>query len=244
MGCVFCKTGALGFRRNLDSAEIVSQFFRLREIAGDIANIVFMGMGEPLLNLGELRRAAAALTCGGGTGFSPRRITVSTCGIVPGIRDLAEHGPRLRLALSLTTADGELRRRLMPATNANPLPALKEALRRYQDLAGQRITLETVLLGDVNTRPQDAEALAEFARGLNVVVNLIPWNPVEGMRFEGRLLREPGAGEIARMDSQLKKLGLNVTRRFKKGQRIGGACGQLGTLGDGETAKPDGGPYR
>ncbi|MDR0388315.1 MAG: 23S rRNA (adenine(2503)-C(2))-methyltransferase RlmN [Treponema sp.] len=232
MGCVFCKTGALGFHRNLDSSEIASQFFRLREIEGDIANIVFMGMGEPLLNLGELRRAVAALT-GGGADFSPRRITVSTSGVVPGIRDLAENGPRLRLALSLTTADEELRRRLMPVTAANPLPAVKEALRRYQERAGRRVTLEMVLLGGINTRPQDAEALAEFARGLDAAVNLIPWNPVEGMRFEGRPLREPDAGEIARLRSRLEKLGLTVTRRFRKGRAIGGACGQLGTLAGG-----------
>lgn len=232
MGCVFCKTGSLGFRRNLDSAEIVSQFFRLREIAGDIANIVFMGMGEPLLNMEELRRAAVVLT-GGGQGFSPRRVTVSTCGIAAGIRDLAENGPRFRLALSLPSADEELRRRLMPAAAANPLSAVKEALRLYQTRTGQRITLETVLLGGVNTRPKDAEALAEFASGIKVVVNLIPWNPVEGMSFEGRPLREPDAGETARMSSRLEKLGLKVTRRYRKGRSIGGACGQLGT--------PDGG---
>jgi 23S rRNA (adenine2503-C2)-methyltransferase len=227
LGCVFCRTGVLGFRRNLDSAEITGQFFRLREIAGDIANIVFMGMGEPLLNLGELRRAAAVLT--GGMGFSPRRVTVSTSGVAGGIRDLAEKGPRFRLALSLTTADGELRSRLMPVTAANPLPAVKEALRLYQERTGQRVTLEMVLLGGVNTRPEDAEALAEFARGLKVAVNLIPWNPVEGMFFEGRPLREPDAGEIARLGSRLETLGLKVTRRRRKGRRIGGACGQLGT---------------
>jgi 23S rRNA (adenine2503-C2)-methyltransferase len=241
MGCIFCKTGALGFRRNLNSSEIVSQFFRLREIAGDIANIVFMGMGEPLLNLGELRRAIAVLT-GGGAVFSPGRITVSTSGIVAGIRDLGGNGPRLRLALSLTTADGELRRRLMPVTDANPLPAVKAALRQYQEQSGRRITLEMVLLGGVNTRPKDAEALAEFARGLDTVVNLIPWNPVEGMRFEGRPLREPDAGEIAGLRSRLEKLGLKVTLRVKKGRAIGGACGQLGSLAGDAVTGADHGP--
>jgi 23S rRNA (adenine2503-C2)-methyltransferase len=237
MGCVFCKTGTLGFRRNLDSSEIVSQFFRLREIAGDVANIVFMGMGEPLLNLGELRRALAVLSSGAAD-FSPRRITVSTSGIVAGIRDLGENGPRLRLALSLTTADGELRSRLMPVTDANPLPAVKEALRQYQERSGRRITLEMVLLGGVNTRPKDAEALAEFARNLDVVVNLIPWNPVEGMRFEGRPLREPYAGEIACLRSRLEKRGLKVTQRFRKGRTIDGACGQLGSLAGGAVTGP------
>ncbi|MDR0377425.1 MAG: 23S rRNA (adenine(2503)-C(2))-methyltransferase RlmN [Spirochaetaceae bacterium] len=234
MGCVFCKTGALGFHRNLDSGEIVSQFFRLRKIEGDIANIVFMGMGEPLLNLGELRKAAAVLS--GGADFSPRRITVSTSGVVPGLRDLAENGPRLRLALSLTTADEELRSRLMPVTTANPLSAVKDALRRYQKLTGRRITLEMVLLGGVNTRPEDADALAKFAHGLDVVVNLIPWNPVEGMRFEGRAIHEPGAGEIARLRSRIETLGLTVTRRYRKGRAIGGACGQL--AGDAAASHP------
>jgi 23S rRNA (adenine2503-C2)-methyltransferase len=236
-GCVFCKTGALGFRRNLDSAEITGQFFRLKSIAKDIDNIVFMGMGEPLLNPAELRRAAAILTNGRGLGFSPRRITVSTSGVVAGIRNLAENGPSLRLALSLTTADEALRGRLMPITQANPLSAVKEALDLYQDRIGHRITLEIVLLGGVNTRGEDAEAVAVFARGLDVVVNLIPWNPVEGMYFEGRPLREPEAAEITRFGSRLEKLGLKVTRRFRKGRSINGACGQLGVLTENDVVK-------
>jgi 23S rRNA (adenine2503-C2)-methyltransferase len=231
-GCVFCRTGALGFRRNLNSAEIAGQFFALKRLAGDIANIVFMGMGEPLLNLEELRRTVAVLTADKGLGMSPRRITVSTSGIVAGLRDLAENGPRLRLALSLTAADEGIRGRLMPVTKANPLPAVKEALRLYQDRTGQRVTLEVVLLGGINTGPRDAEALAVFARGLETVVNLIPWNPVEGMRFEGELLREPEAAEVERFGGQLEKLGLKVTRRYGKGRSVGGACGQLGALAE------------
>jgi len=244
-GCVFCKTGA-GFRRNLTSAEIVEQFLRLRTIADEaapsdapppeallpaplsIANIVVMGMGEPLLNLAELRRAIAVITCAKGLKFSRRRITVSTCGIVRGITDLADQGPAVRLALSLTTADESLRRRLMPITAKEPLAAVKKALRHFQDAGGGRITLEAVLLGGINTRGEDAASMAQFARGLDAAVNLIPWNPVKGLEFEGKSLREPSAAEIESFTQRLKALGLNVTRRYRRGRGVMGACGQLG----------------
>jgi 23S rRNA (adenine2503-C2)-methyltransferase len=225
--CVFCKTGQGGFKRNLDAPEIVEQFLRLRFLAPDIANIVVMGMGEPLLNLGELRKALNILTAPEGLGISKRRITLSTSGIIPGILDLADQGPPVRLALSLTTADEDLRERLMPITKTNPLPRVKEALRYYQKKQGHRITLETVLLGGVNTRQRDVEALAVFAEGLEVVVNLIPWNPVEGPEFEGRPLREPGDRETEEFTAALAKRGLKVTRRLRKGRNIAGACGQL-----------------
>jgi 23S rRNA (adenine2503-C2)-methyltransferase len=228
MGCVFCKTGALGPGRNLDAAEIVEQFYRLRAVPGDIDNIVFMGMGEPLLNLAALRRALGVLCAPEGPGFSRRRITLSTCGIIRGIRDLGEGGPDIRLALSLTTAEQGLRNKLMPGSRANPLPALKEALVFYQEKTGQRLTLEAVLLGGINTRQQDADALARFAQGLDTVVNLIPWNPVEGLCFEGTPLREPAGGETDFFAELLEKRGLKVTRRFRRGRRISGACGQLG----------------
>jgi 23S rRNA (adenine2503-C2)-methyltransferase len=226
-GCVFCKTGERGFKRNLDAAEIVEQFLRLRSLAPDIANIVVMGMGEPLFNLGELRKALNILIAPEGSGFSKRRITLSTCGIAAGIRDLADRGPPVRLALSLTTADEALRERLMPITKTNPLPRVKEALRYYREKQGHRVTLEAVLLGGINTRRQDADALAAFARDLGAVVNLIPWNPVEGLEFEGRPLRRPGARETEEFSAALEKRGLKVTRRVGKGRNIAGACGQL-----------------
>jgi 23S rRNA (adenine2503-C2)-methyltransferase len=235
MACVFCKTGALGFRRNLDSAEMVEQFLRLRDNpAGgenrEIANIVIMGMGEPLLNLEELRRAIAVFTAPEGLGLSRRRITVSTSGIAGGIRDLADKGPHLRLALSLTTACAELRERLMPVTHANPLPDVKKALHYYQARENHRITVEMVLLGGINTRIRDADALRTFVTGLDAVVNLIPWNPVEGMCFEGKPLREPGSRELVTFMAELEKRGIKATRRYRKGRNIGGACGQLGDV--------------
>jgi 23S rRNA (adenine2503-C2)-methyltransferase len=237
VGCLFCKTGSLGFLRNLEAHEIVEQFLHLRRVNPGIANVVIMGMGEPLLNLEELRRALGIITHPDGLGLSKRRITLSTSGIIPGIRELTDSGPDLRLALSLTTADQALREELMPGARGNPLSALKEELLRHQEKLGRRITLEAVLLGGVNTRDEDMDGIAAFARGLSVVVNLIPWNPVEGMSFRGRPLQEPGAAEVERFHRGLAARGLAVTRRYRKGRAISAACGQLGELpvGQGES---------
>jgi 23S rRNA (adenine2503-C2)-methyltransferase len=230
VGCVFCKTGSLGFLRNLAAHEIVEQFLSLRRIAPSIANVVVMGMGEPLLNLAELRKAMGIITHNEGLGLSKRRITLSTSGVIPGIRDMTDAGPDLRLAVSLAAADQTLREELMPIAAANPLPALKDALLRYQERRGRRITLEAVLLGGVNTRDEDIEGIAAFARGLDAAVNLIPWNPVAGLSFRGRPLREPTGAEIARFSRELARRGLAVTRRRRKGRSVSAACGQLGAL--------------
>jgi 23S rRNA (adenine2503-C2)-methyltransferase len=227
-GCVFCKTGSLGFRRNLEASEITEQFLGLKDISRDISGVVVMGMGEPLLNLEGLRRACAVLCCVEGAGLSPRRITVSTSGVAGGIRSLADGGPRVRLALSLTTADERLREKLMPCAKNNPLPLIREELLYFQKKTPGRVTLEAVLLGGINTRREDALAMASFACGLDVVVNLIPWNPVEGLCFEGRPLREPDSRETADMRRLLESMGLKVTRRFRRGRGVCGACGQLG----------------
>jgi 23S rRNA (adenine2503-C2)-methyltransferase len=230
MGCVFCKTGRLGFKRNLEAAEISSQFLHLLRKAPEISHAVIMGMGEPLLNLEELRRAAGFMAFPEGLNVSKRRITLSTCGIVPGILDLAGKGPGVRLAVSLTSGRQELRKRLMPIAETYPLPALKESLLQYQEKTKRRITLEAVLLGGINTGPEDAGAIADFAAGLETVVNLIPWNAVEGLSFEGKPLRSPGQREVAAFAAALEKRGLKVTRRMGKGSGISGACGQLGSL--------------
>jgi len=242
-GCVFCKTGSLGFSRNLDCAEIVEQFLFLRTVAETetstaeeaaeahvIDNIVIMGMGEPLLNLAAVRKAIEAFTDPAGMNFSKRRITVSTCGICGGLFDIAENGPFVRLALSLTTADETLRQKLMPVATANPLAKVKEALAAFQRNGGGRVTLEAALLGGVNTREKDALSIAEFAAGLDTVINIIPWNPVAGLEFEGRPLCEPGKKETEDFIKKLESLGLKVTTRRRKGRAVMGACGQLGCL--------------
>jgi len=232
-GCVFCKTGKIGYKRNLTAAEISSQFLHLlkhsSENEKEISHIVIMGMGEPLLNLPELRKAIDFFTDKNGLNISKRRITVSTCGIVKGIIDLANNGPDVRLAVSLATARQELRSRLMPVSAENPLPLLKESLLEYQRKMKRRITLEMVLLKGLNTGVQDAKAVKEFARGLDAVVNLIPWNAVDDLQFEGLPLCAPTQREVGDYAAALENEGLKVTTRIKKGRGISGACGQLGS---------------
>lgn len=230
MACAFCKTGSLGFYRNLNAAEIAEQLYHCRSVAGDVANIVVMGMGEPLLNLENLRIAMNIWSDPAGLGMSRRRMTISTSGIVSGIKDLADQGPDVRLALSLTTADPALRERLMPVTKANPLSEVKDALRYFQSKHDKRITLEAVLLGGINTRKEDAIAIATFAKGLDVIINLIPWNPVDGMSLDGNAFEEPTDQEIDFMARLLEQRGLNVTKRYRKGRGVSGACGQLGSV--------------
>jgi len=228
IGCVFCKTGMIGYKRNLTATEISCQFLHLLKTEKDISHIVIMGMGEPMLNLCELRKALDFFTDKKGLNISKRRITVSTCGIVEGILDLADNGPDIRLALSLTTAREELRRRLMPASYENPLPLLKEGLLEYQKKKKRRITLEMVLFKGLNTGVSDAKAVREFASGLDTVINLIPWNAVDGIQFEGLPLCAPTQKEVTGFAAALEKEGLKVTIRMKKGRGISGACGQLG----------------
>ena len=229
MKCAFCQTGRLGFLRNLTAGEIVEQFLFLEEECGKLDNIVFMGMGEPMLNLDGIRKAIRILSDPQGRNLSTRRITLSTSGIIQGIYDLADNGPGIRLAVSLTTADEELRETLMPVTRANPLPELKKAITYYAQKSGKRVTLEAALLADKNTSRQSAERMIAFARGADVNINLIPWNPVEGLPFQ-----EPTAQEVNSFVHQLENAGLNVTLRKKRGRKIGGACGQLGKVNAGK----------
>jgi 23S rRNA (adenine2503-C2)-methyltransferase len=229
VGCVFCKTGMIGYKRNLTAAEISCQFLFLLKTEKEISHIVIMGMGEPLFNLSELRKAIGFFTDKKGLNISKRRITVSTNGIAEGILDLANNGPDIRLALSLTTAREELRQRLIPASRKNSLPVLKEALLEYQKKMKHRITLEMVLLKGLNTGVSDAKAVRDFSGGLDTVVNLIPWNPVEGLEFEGLPLCTPTQKEISDYASALENEGMKVTTRMKKGRGISGACGQLGS---------------
>ena len=230
LGCVFCKTGKIGFKRNLTALEIAGQFLHLKKRQSEISHIVIMGMGEPLLNLEELRKAHDFFTEKDGLNISKKRITLSTCGIKKGILELAGEGPDIRLAISLTTAREELRRRLMPAGSQTPLPRLKEALLEYQRKRKRRITLEMVLLCGINTGIEDADAAADFASGLEAVFNLIPWNPVDGLEFKGRPLQTPSSKETAAFVSALESRGLKVTLRIEKGRQISGACGQLGAI--------------
>ncbi len=236
MGCAFCKTGSLGFNRNLMPGEIVEQFLCLEKKAGKLDNIVFMGMGEPLLNLEAIRKTIAILTSPEGRGLSRRRITVSTAGICSGIYDLADNGPDIRLAVSLTTGDSALREKLMPVEKTNPLPELKKALAYFCKKTGGRVTLEAVLLKGVNMTEEHADKLRDFCRGLNSNINLIPWNPAEGLPFS-----RPSPAETKTFADSLRKSGLNVTVRHPRGRSISGACGQLGRTKNAEESGKTGG---
>lgn len=224
MGCAFCKTGTLGLARNLSVGEIVEQFLFLEKEVGLLSNIVFMGMGEPTQNLDAIRKSVEILSSAEGRALSPKRITISTCGIVKGIYELADKGPKVRLALSLTTAEQTLRERLMPTAKANPLPELKKALAYYSEKSGFRATLEVALLSGINSDEKNAQKVAEFARDISANVNAIAWNEVEGLPFSS-----PSREECDEFLKILKDSGVNATLRRRRGSKIGGACGQLGS---------------
>ena len=216
-------TGTLGLSRNLEAGEIVEQFLYLEEIAGKLDNIVFMGMGEPMQNLEGIRKAIQILCHKDGRALSSKRITLSTCGIIKGIYDLADNGPHIRLAVSLTTANEDLRKEIMPVTSGNSLADLRKAIDYYAEKSGKRVTLEAALLHNKNTDKISAENLINFAKGIDVNINLIPWNPVSILPFT-----EPTTEEVKHFVGLLEKAGLNVTLRTRRGRKIGGACGQLG----------------
>ncbi len=223
MKCAFCMTGTLGLSRNLEAGEIVEQFLYLEEIAGKLDNIVFMGMGEPMQNLEGIRKAIQILCHKDGRALSSKRITLSTCGIIKGIYDLADNGPHIRLAVSLTTANEDLRKEIMPVTSGNSLADLRKAIDYYAEKSGKRVTLEAALLHNKNTDKISADNLINFAKGIDVNINLIPWNPVSILPFT-----EPTTEEVKHFVGLIEKAGLNVTLRTRRGRRIGGACGQLG----------------
>jgi len=223
MGCAFCQTGKLGFARNLTAGEIVEQFLYLEKECGKLDNIVFMGMGEPMLNLPEIRKAISILSHKDGRNLSTRRITISTSGVIKGIYDLADNGPAVRLAVSLTTADQELREKLMPIGKTNPLNELSKAIEYYIEKTGKRCTLEAALLSGINTTKESADNIKKFTGKMPVHLNVIPWNPVDGLPY-----KEPDARECAAFIKMLEERGINVTQRTRRGRKIGGACGQLG----------------
>ena len=227
IGCVFCKTGSMGLKRNLNYREIISQFLYLIKEKEKPSHIVIMGMGEPLMNIGELRKALNFFMKKDTLNISKRRITLSTSGIAEGIEDFTNNGPDIGLAFSLLTARQELRDKLIPVSKKNPLPLLKEKLINYQKIRKHRITLEMVLLKNINTTKEDIIAASDFAADLDVVFNIIPWNKVEGLSFEGMELKTPAIQEVNEYCNTLLNMGFNVTKRHKKGNEIQGACGQL-----------------
>ncbi len=224
MGCKFCRTALMGLKRNLHSEEIIEQFLHLKNSYGDISNIVYMGMGEPLNNYGEFKKSVALFTRKGLPGLSPRRITVSTCGIAAGIKNLAAELPALRLAVSLVSADPQKRLSLMPVTAGNSLDELKEALMVFQQASGKRLTLECAIMGGINDSVADAAVITRWVSGLNAIVNVIPWNRADDIDFS-----EPDEKSIEAFCAVLEKAGIPVTRRYRRGRGLNAACGQLAT---------------
>lgn len=226
MGCVFCATGQMGFYANLSGGQIVEQvlhFARLLRAEGnDISNIVIMGMGEPFHNFDQLMRAIDCLNDSTGFNFGERRITVSTVGIVPGIRKFAALKRQINLAISLHAADDELRSNLMPINRKYPLDLLLEACREYLNQTKRRISFEWVMIRDVNDSPEQAHRLAQRLKNLLCHVNLIPLNPTEG--YSGKA---PSKERIEEFKAILEQKHIPCTVRQPRGVTIHAGCGQL-----------------
>lgn len=224
MACDFCATGQAGFRRHLTTGEIVEQVIRARRRAAAdgrrLGNVVFMGMGEPLANYDNVWRAVERLH--DDLGISARHLTISTVGIVPGIRRLAGERLPVNLAVSLHAANDELRDRLVPINKRYPLAVLAEACRGYLAAKGRRLSFEWALIDGVNDRPSDAVELAAYARPLAAHVNLIPLNPTPGFGVPGT-----PPDRVRAVRDHLVALGVNATVRRNRGTDIDAACGQL-----------------
>ncbi len=226
--CRFCATGLMGLQRNLRADEIVAQVVTMGDTLGwgdDRFNIVFMGMGEPLANLENVCEAIRILHDERGLNLGARRITVSTSGLVPQIRELAKLGLQVGLAVSLHATTDELRTELMPVNKRWKLAELLDAAHEYGQTVGRRVTLEYTLLGGVNDGPDDADRLAAFARRLPSKVNLIPYNPVPGLPW-----KRPTPEAVEAFAARLMPQAPAVTIRNTMGGEIWAACGQLGGL--------------
>jgi len=222
MACSFCATGQAGFGRNLSAGEIVEQVVAsVREARPRrVTNVVFMGMGEPLANYD--RTMAAVRRIRDDVGISARHLTVSTVGIVPGIRRLAHDGLPVNLAVSLHAGNDELRDRLVPVNRRYPLHELAAACREYVEASGRRLSIEWALIDGVNDRADDMAELAAFVRPLGAHVNLIPLNPTPGYPVRGTPRRR-----VLEAAARLEALGVNATVRATRGVEIDAACGQL-----------------
>ena len=223
MGCRFCASTIGGLVRSLTASEMLGQVYGIQKITGErVSNIVVMGSGEPMENHDQLVRFIRLVSHEKGLHISQRNITVSTCGIVPGIRKLAEEDLSITLAISLHAPDDEKRKKLMPVANRYSIAEIMDACRYYFDRTGRRLTFEYALAKGQNDSAKDAAALALLLKGLNCHVNLIPVNPVRERDFV-----RSGREAISDFQNKLENYGINVTIRREMGSDIDGACGQL-----------------
>jgi 23S rRNA (adenine2503-C2)-methyltransferase len=224
MGCAFCATGKLGFRRNLATWEIVDQVLQVRDDSPHpVRGVVMMGMGEPLLNYDRVMRAAEVISEPCGLAIEAKSVTISTVGIVPMIRRFTAERRPYRLIVSLTSADPDRRRELLPVLESTyPLTELMQAVREYHRVMGRRITLAWTLIRGVNTRPEDARRIAELTAGLPVQMDLIDVNDASG-----EFLPPSDEERNAFHDALTAELGMPVVRRYSGGQDIRGGCGML-----------------
>ncbi len=223
MGCKFCASTLDGLERNLLPSEMLEQIYEIMRITGErVSNVVVMGTGEPMDNYDNVVKFYKMLTDSEGLNISGRNVTVSTCGIVPNMRRLAEENLSLTLALSLHAVTDEKRRELMPIANSYSIAELMEACKYYFEKTGRRITFEYSMVAGVNDSAEDARKLSRLAGGVKAHVNLIPVNPIKERSF----IRS-GERAILEFKNKLEKNGINVTIRREMGQDIDGACGQL-----------------
>jgi len=235
MGCVFCASGLDGVERNLTAGEILEQMLRLASLLPSderLSHIVMMGMGEPLANLPNLLTALGQATSPSGLNISARRITISTVGLPPAIRRLAELNSRYHLAVSLHAPDDELRNQLVPVNSNTGLEEILAAADHYFEISRRRLTFEYVLLAGINDHPEQARALAKLLRGRKALINIIPYNPVAGLPYA-----TPSQTAQTEFREILQRSGLVVQYRQRKGDKINAACGQLrrSQVDDGET---------
>jgi 23S rRNA (adenine2503-C2)-methyltransferase len=223
MGCKFCATGQLKYQQNLTAAEIVDQVYQAEKICGRIDNVVYMGMGEPLDNFDNVIRSVEMLNDKHGRNIGIRHITISTCGLPEEIKKLALEKIQPRLAVSLHAPDDAIRAKLMRIGAKYPLAELTAAMKTYQSVTGNRVTIEYCMIDGINDSPAHAKSLVKLLKPLKVNVNLIELNPFPGCRFEASPPRQ-----IQAFAKVLSDAGIETVIRFKRGWSIKAACGQLG----------------
>jgi len=233
LGCKFCSTGTMGFIRNLSVGEILSQYLYAFSLTGGIDNIVFMGMGEPLQNYDNVTKAIRLLNTKDGANFGIRRITLSTAGIIEGIRKLVNDDLHIKLAVSLNSAIDKKRSTVMPINKSDRLYDLIEVLKEYQKKSNKRFTFEYVMIKGVNIGEEDAKAVMKLAEELHFNLNIIPYNKIKNVSDKlNPHFETPSSNEINVFLKYFEDSNIEIVKRYRKGDDITAACGQLATTKD------------